>query len=105
MLACSPTCCAAITCRASGCLTPAVEDSRAIAARRTALVHERTGIRNRIHSVLARRLIAAPAGDLFSGKGLTWLKHVDLDPLDRALVDADLRLLEALAASPSPLTR
>ena len=33
--------------------TPAVEDSRAIAARRTALVHERTGIRNRIHSVLA----------------------------------------------------
>jgi transposase len=76
---------------------PAVEESRAIAARRTALVQERTGIRNRSHSVLARRLIAAPAGDLFSGKGLAWLRHVDLDPLDRALVDADLRLLEALA--------
>ncbi len=77
--------------------TPAVEDNRAIAARRTALVYERTSIRNRIHSVLARRLITAPEGDLFSGKGLTWLKHVELDPLDRALVDADLRLLDALA--------
>jgi transposase len=76
---------------------PDVEESRAIAARRSALVHERTGIRNRIHSMLARRLVTAPAGDLFSDKGLTWLKHVKLDPLDRALVDADLRLLEALA--------
>ncbi len=52
--------------------TPDVEDNRAIAARRTALVHERTSIRNRIHSVLARRLVAAPEGDLFSGKGLTY---------------------------------
>jgi transposase len=51
--------------------TPDIEDKRAIAARRTALVHERTSIRNRIHSVLARRLVAAPEGDLFSGKGLT----------------------------------
>jgi transposase len=75
---------------------PAVEDNRTIAARRTALVHERTSIRNRIHSVLTRRLIAPPKGDLFSGKGLTWLDHVDLDPLDRALIDADLRLLKAL---------
>jgi transposase len=77
--------------------TPDVEDNRALAARRTALVHERTSIRNRIHSVLARRLITAPEGDLFSGKGLTWLKHLELGPLDRALVDADLRLLDALA--------
>jgi transposase len=76
--------------------TPDIEDKRAIAARRTALVHERTSIRNRIHSVLARRLVAAPEGDLFSGKGLAWLKHVELGPLDRALVDADLRLLDAL---------
>jgi transposase len=77
--------------------TSAVEDSRALAARRSALVNQRTAIRNRIHSVLARRLVKAPAGGLFTDKGLTWLKHVELDPLDRALIDADLRLLEALA--------
>ncbi len=77
--------------------TPAIEDKRALAARRTALVNQRTAIRNRIHSVLARRLVKAPAGGLFTDKGLAWLKHVELDPLDRDLIDADLRLLEAIA--------
>ena len=77
--------------------TPAVEDSRALAARRTALVNQRTAIRNRIHAVLARRLVKAPAGGLFTDKGLAWLKQVELDPLDRALIDADLALLDAVA--------
>jgi transposase len=77
--------------------TPAVEDSRALAARRTALVNQRTAIRNRIHAVLARRLIKAPGGGLFTDKGLAWLKTVELDPLDRALINADLALLDALA--------
>jgi transposase len=76
--------------------TPAVEDNRALAARRTALVNQRTAIRNRIHSVLARRLIAVPPGGLFSVKGLAWLEKLDVDPFDRALIDADLRLLEAI---------
>jgi transposase len=77
--------------------TSDIEDQRSLAARRSALVNQRTAIRNRIHSVLARRLVKAPAGGLFTDKGLAWLKHVDLDPLDRVLIDADLRLLEALA--------
>ncbi len=76
--------------------TPAVEDNRALAARRTALVHQRTALRNRIRSVLARRLISAPEGEIFGGSGLAWLEKVDLEPFDRALVDADLRLLEAI---------
>jgi transposase len=77
--------------------TPPVEDSRALAARRTALVNQRTAIRNRIHAVLARRLIKAPAVGLFTDKGLAWLKTVELDPLDRALINADSALLDALA--------
>ena len=76
--------------------TPAVEDNRALAARRTALVNQRTAIRNRIHAVLARRLITVPAGGLFSVKGLAWLEKLEVDPFDRALIDADLRLLEAI---------
>jgi transposase len=76
--------------------TPAVEDNRALAARRSALVNQRTAIRNRIHSVLARRLIVVPPGGLFSVKGLAWLEKLDVDPFDRALIDADLRLLEAI---------
>src|SRR5271166_4135329 len=46
--------------------TSDIEDNRSLAARRTGLVNQRTGIRNRIHSVLARRLIQAPAGGLFT---------------------------------------
>lgn len=72
--------------------TSTVEDSRALAARRSALVNQHTAIRNRIHAVLARRLVKAPAGGLFTDKGLAWLKEVKLDPLDRALIDADLAL-------------
>jgi transposase len=74
-----------------------IEDKRALAARRSALVSQRTAVRNRIHSMLARRLVKAPEGGLFTDKGIAWLEHVDLDPLDRALIDADLRLLEAIA--------
>jgi transposase len=77
--------------------TPSVEDSRALAARRSALVNQRTAIRNRIHSVVARRLVKAPAGGMFTDKGIAWLKAVELDPLDRALINADLALLDAIA--------
>jgi transposase len=76
--------------------SPAVEDNRALAARRTALVNQRTALRNRVHAVLARRLISVPAGGLFSVNGLLWLQKVDLDPFDRALIDSDLRLLEEI---------
>ncbi len=75
---------------------PATEHNRALAARRTALVGQRTALRNRIHSVLAQRLIAPHSAGLFSGKGLPWLKEVDLDPLARALIDSDLRMLDAI---------
>jgi transposase len=77
--------------------TPATENSRALAARRTAMVNQRTAIRNRIHAVLARRLVKAPTNGLFTEKGLAWLKQVELDPLDRALINADVALLDALA--------
>jgi transposase len=76
--------------------TQAIEDSRALAARRTALVGQRTAIRNRIHSVLARRMIPLPKEGVFSAKGLVWLKTLAISPLDRDLIDADLKLLDAI---------
>ena len=76
---------------------PSIENSHALAARRTALVGQRTAIRNRIHAVLTRRIIAAPTGGLFTDAGLAWVREVPLDPLDRSLIDAALMLLEALA--------
>ena len=68
---------------------------RELTGRRSALVSQRTMMRNRIHSVLAMRLIEAPAR-LFNAEGLDWLARVELDPQARTLVDSDLRQLEFL---------
>ena len=63
--------------------------------RRSALVGQRTMMRNRIHSVLAMRLIETPVR-LFNADGLAWLAGVELDDQARSLVDSDLRELEFL---------
>ena len=68
---------------------------RELTGRRSALIGQRTAMRNRIHSVLAMRLIEAPAR-LFNAEGLAWLQAVELDDQARLLVDSDLRQLEFL---------
>jgi len=67
---------------------------RRLTGRRASLVADRTGIKNRIHSVLHQRLIPAP-DDLFGVKGRAWLRTVELDEQGRQAVDSDLRLLDA----------
>ena len=76
---------------------------RQLSGRRASLVGQRTQLRNRIHSVLAMRLIIPPiaaSSGLFSKLGRTWLdnlteKTIDADGLD--MIASDLRLLDALA--------
>lgn len=68
---------------------------RELTGRRSTLVGQRTMMRNRIHSVVAMRLIETPSR-LFSRDGLEWLVQVELDPQARLLVDSDLRQLEFL---------
>ncbi len=68
---------------------------RELTGRRAALVRQRTALRNRIHSVLAMRLIEAPTR-LFTTAGLLWLRQLELDDQARLLVDSDLRQLEFL---------
>jgi transposase len=69
---------------------------RELTGRRSALVGQRTAMRNRIHSVLAMRLIEATRKKLFNAEGIAWLKTVELDRQGRMLVDSDLRQLEFL---------
>ena len=57
---------------------------RELTGRRSALVGQRTMMRNRIHSVLAMRLIEAPA-KLFNAEGLEWLATRELDSQGRML--------------------
>jgi transposase len=71
---------------------------RELTHRRAGLVAGRTALKNRIHSILAMRLIPIPWARLFTGKGLTWLAELELDPDARQALDSDLRLLAALEA-------
>jgi transposase len=73
----------------------ATRQLRELTGRRSALVGQRTAMRNRIHSVLAMRLIEAPE-KLFNAEGLDWLSTVELEPQARMLVDSDLRQMEFL---------
>jgi len=79
-------------------------DLRRVTHRRASLVSDRTALKNRIHAVLHERLIPIPAGvKLFGTKGRAWLRAIPLDPIGRASIDADLRLLEAIEAESAPI--
>lgn len=73
----------------------ATQQMRELTGRRAGLVQQRTGLRNRIHSVLAARLIETP-DSLFTQEGLAWLGKLELDAQGRLLIDGDLRLLAGL---------
>ncbi len=83
---------------------------RGLTHRRSTLVSDRTTLKNRIHSLLAQRLIEVPFAELFGPKGLAWLAELELDADGRSMLDSDLRLLpvvcaeiEALDAQIAPL--
>jgi transposase len=67
-------------------------EKREITSRRAALVHDRTAVKNRLHAVLAQRMIV-PDEKLFSKAGHQLLRTVELDVVGRQLVDSDLRQL------------
>lgn len=69
---------------------------RELTGRRTALVSQRTAVRNRIHSTLAMRLLTYKKRDLFSRGGLLWLREMKLDPEARLLIDLELQIHEVL---------
>lgn len=70
---------------------------RELTGRRAALVQQRTALRNRIHSVLAVRLIETPES-LFGREGQAWLADLlpALDAQGQLLIASDLRLIEAV---------
>ena len=74
----------------------ATQALRRLVAHRAGLVRGRTGARNRIHGICARRLLSAPVSDLFGVAGRAWLDELILAPDERLALDAQLRLLATL---------
>jgi transposase len=77
---------------------PATRALRRRVAGRTALVAERTRLRNRISAVLMRNLVTSPWSDAFGRRGRDWLDTIELPADERELVDLTLRLLDGLEA-------
>src|ERR1700682_349230 len=67
-----------------------IQEQRRLSSRRGSLVSQRIGIKNRLHSVLAQRLIRPSVSDLFNAKGKAWLTHLELDAEGREAIDSDL---------------
>ena len=64
-------------------------------ARRAHVVRQRTRLKNQIHSILHRNLVArCPAADLFGRKGRAWLCEQELPADERRAVEALLRQLD-----------
>ena len=67
---------------------------RRLTHRRAALVSDRTRLKNRLHSILHHQLVPLPACELFSQRGIAWLKQVPLEEEEAQARESDLRLLE-----------
>ncbi len=67
---------------------------RRLTHRRAALVSDRTRLKNRLHSILHHTLVPLPGFDLFSKRGIVWLRELPLAEEEAQARDSDLRLLE-----------
>jgi transposase len=63
---------------------------------RIQLVKMRTGVKNRIHTLLDRHGLRSPYKTLFSKGGVEWLRGLSLGFTDDAVLRSDLAVLEAL---------
>ena len=72
---------------------------RQLTSHRVSLVQNRTAVRNRIHSVLAMRLIEEPSG-LFGKAGRAWLDRLietsRIDDAGKLMIETDLELHDAI---------
>lgn len=77
---------------------PETQRLRHLTGVRSALVADRTRLKNRIHSTLAGLLVVLPEGGLFTEKGLNRVRQLELPDDARGTIDRFLRLYDAVEA-------
>ena len=75
---------------------PITQRLRHLTGVRSALVADRTRLKNRIHSILAGSLTVLPEGGLFTEKGLNWVRKLKLSDDARSTIDRFLKLYSAV---------
>jgi len=74
-----------------------VRQVRALLRQRASLVKMRTMVKNRVHGHLDRYGYSSPWSDAFGVAGTRWLRGLELEPVDRCILDSHLRHLECLS--------
>lgn len=65
---------------------------------RASLVRIKTGLKNKIHALLARLNVRHSFTDLFGKGGMSFLRDLEVDPVHREALDGYLTLLETLGS-------
>lgn len=81
-----------------------VRDLRALMRHRTRLVRIGTGLKNRIHAVVADQGVQLER-ELWTVQGRQWLAELELSPIQRMVVDDCLTLLDTLTSRIAVLER
>jgi transposase len=78
---------------------------RSLITHRMGLTCRRTRHKNRIQCLLGRLLLSPPCRLLWTEAGLAWLKSLDLAPVDRLILDSELRQLQQVELELAVLDR
>ena len=80
------------------CYVPNVEERsrRQLIRQRMCLVKARTEVKNRVQSLLHRHGLKCPYVDVFSKRGLDWLRDLRFNPVDETVLGCELALLKTL---------
>jgi len=68
----------------------------ALLRQRASLTRNQTMVKNQVHSLLDRYDFKSDWSDMFGVHGMEWLRGLQLDPVDRCILDTHLRHLECL---------
>lgn len=69
---------------------------RSLVRHRAYLVRMSVDIKNRIESLLDKYELKPEFSDLFGKRGMEWLESLELEPVDSAIMDSEIRLLQSL---------
>lgn len=71
-------------------------EKRSLIRHRISLVRNRTLLENKVHSLLDKYDCKTDLTDIFGRSGMCWLKGMELDPIDKVIMDTTLSSIENL---------
>jgi transposase len=71
-------------------------EKKSLIRHRISLVRNRTLLENKVHSLLDKYDYKIDLTDIFGRSGMCWLKGMELDPIDKVIMDTTLSSIENL---------